>query len=43
MTIREFNALKENEYLLSSTKNRKRLEKALDEMQENKTISFDLV
>ncbi len=42
MTIKEFNALKETEYLLSSTKNRKRLDDALDEMLDNKTISFDL-
>ena len=42
MSIREYNSLKETEYLLSSKSNRERLEESIDQLKSAKTIKFDL-
>lgn len=42
MSIAEYNAIKETEYLLSSKKNRERLRKSLREWKEGKTKSIEL-
>lgn len=42
MSIREYNALKETEYLLSTTANRNRLEESIQQLQEGETVSYTL-
>lgn len=42
MSIQEYNALKETEYLMSTGANRRRLEESIQQMQEGKTISYKL-
>ena len=41
MSISEYNSIKETEYLLSSKKNRERLQKSLKEMEDGKTRKVD--
>jgi antitoxin YefM len=40
MSIKEYNALMETEYLLSSKKNREKLQESIQQMRSNKTIAF---
>ena len=42
MSIKEYNALKETEYLLSTDTNMKRLEKSIDQLRDGDTIAFSL-
>ncbi len=42
MSIREYNALKETDFLLSSSKNRSRLEDSIKELKDGETVSFSL-
>ena len=42
MSISEYNSIKETEYLLSSKKNRERLQKSLKEMKAGKTRTVEL-
>jgi len=41
MTLSEYNSMKETEYLLSSVKNRKVMEKAMTELEKGETVVFD--
>lgn len=42
MSLKEYNSLKETNYLLSTQTNRYRLNKSIQEMNEGKTIKFDI-
>ncbi len=42
MSIKEYNALKETEYLMSTSKNRKRLEESLNQLKTGETVSYTL-
>ena len=42
MSIKEYNSLKETEYLLSSESNRKRLQESLDQWKSKDTVSYSL-
>jgi antitoxin YefM len=41
MSMREYNTLNETAHLLSTNKNRNRLQESMQQLRENKTISFD--
>ncbi len=42
MSLKEYNSLKETEYLLSSDANRRQLSQSLKEAKESDLVSFDL-
>ena len=42
MSIKEYNSLKETEYLLSSINNRKRLEESIEQLRSGKTRPYTL-
>lgn len=42
MSIQEYNSLKETEYLFSTKSNRNRLQESIDQISEDKTISYNL-
>lgn len=42
MSIQEYDALKETEYLLSTNANRKRLEESIQQMQAGKTLNYTI-
>lgn len=42
MSIKEYNSLKETEYLMSSNLNRRRLEESIQQIEENDLVKFEL-
>lgn len=42
MSIKEYNSIKETEYLLGNESNRQRLQKALKQAKSGKTVKFEL-
>ncbi len=43
LSLKEYNSLKETMYLLSSEKNRKRLEKSIKDFNKGKSFKHDLI
>lgn len=42
MSLKEYNSIKETEYLLSTEANRKRLQESAQQFREDKTVSYEI-